>query len=160
MGLKNAEAQAEDQQKLLYTIEVNLTIEKTTVLSLRAELQKAKEAAKVAREVVKAAEEAAYERGMEDVEKRLVEGVAEVCRDYYIKSWVEALNRAGVPTDSEPRKAECVFFPVPIRKAPADLPPTIALSLPPPEWVSDTQVLAVGAEIPTGVVGKGKEVLP
>ena len=139
---------------------MNLATEKATVLSLKAELQKAKKAAKMAREAVKATEEAAYEYGMEEAEKRLAEDVAEVCRDYCTESWVEALNRTGVPAESELRKAESVFFPKHIREAPADLPPTITLSLPPPEQVSNTQVLAVGVEIPTGVVGKGKEVLP
>ena len=40
--LKIAETQAEDQRKLLYTIELNLDTEKATVLSLKAKLQKAK----------------------------------------------------------------------------------------------------------------------
>ena len=39
-GLKNAEAQAEDQWKLLYTIELNLATEKQKVLDLKAKLQK------------------------------------------------------------------------------------------------------------------------
>ena len=132
---------------------MNLATEKATVLSLKAELQKAKKAAKMSREAVKATEEAAYEYGMEEAEKRLAEDVAEVCRDYCTESWVEVLNCAGVPADSKLRKAESVFFPEHIREAPTDLPPTTALSLPPPEQVSDTQVIAVGAEIPIGVVG-------
>ena len=37
-GLKTAEAQAEDQHKLLYTTELNLATEKAMVLSLKAEL--------------------------------------------------------------------------------------------------------------------------
>ena len=154
--LKNAEAQA---RKLLYTIEVNMATKKATVLSLKAELQKAKVAIEVARVAAKAAEEAAYECGMEDAEKRLAEEVAEVCKDYCSETWVVALNRVGVPTDSELRKAESVFFPEVIREAPTDLPPTVTLSLPPPKQVSDTKVLVRGAEIPMGVVGKGKEVL-
>ena len=43
--LKNAEAQAEDQHKLLYQIEI--------VLDLSIELQQAKEVAQLAREVAK-----------------------------------------------------------------------------------------------------------
>ena len=124
-----------------------------------SELQKAKEAAEVAKEAAKAAEEAAYERGMEDVEKRLAKEVTEVCRDYCFETWVEALNRAGVPPDFKLRKAESVFFSKVIKEAPTDLPPTVILSLPPPEQVSDTQVLVGGAEIPMRVVRKGKEVL-
>lgn len=38
VGLKNVDAQAEDQCKLLYKTELNLAIEKATVLSLKAEL--------------------------------------------------------------------------------------------------------------------------
>ena len=113
----------------------------------------------MSREAAKATEEAAYERGMEDTEKMLAKEVAEVCRDYCTETWAEALNRARVPVDSELRKAESVFFPEAIKEAPTDLPPTIALSLPFPEQISDTQVHAGGAQIPTGVVRKGKEVL-
>ena len=158
-GLKSAKAQAEDQRKLLYTTKVNLATEKATVLSLKAELQKAKEAAEVVREATKAAEEAAYKRGMEDIEKRLAKEITEVCRDYCSETWVEALNCAGVPPDFELRKAESVFFSKVIKEAPTDLPLTIIMSLPPPEQVSDTQVLVGGAEILMGVVRKGKEVL-
>ena len=41
-GLKTAKTQAEDQRKLLFTTELNLVTEKATVLSLKAELEKAK----------------------------------------------------------------------------------------------------------------------
>ena len=41
-GLKTSEAWAEDQRKLLFTTELNLATEKATVLSLKAELEKAK----------------------------------------------------------------------------------------------------------------------
>lgn len=37
-GLKTAEAQAEDQRKLLYTTKLNLATEKQTILDLKAEL--------------------------------------------------------------------------------------------------------------------------
>ena len=48
VGLKTAEAQAEDQRKQLYTTQINLATEKATVLDLKAELQKAQKALKVA----------------------------------------------------------------------------------------------------------------
>ena len=41
-GLKTAEAQAEDQRKRLYTTKLDLATEKAAVLSLKAELEKAK----------------------------------------------------------------------------------------------------------------------
>ena len=37
-GLKNAEAQVEDQRKVLYTTQLNLAIEQATVLDLKAKL--------------------------------------------------------------------------------------------------------------------------
>ena len=42
-GLKTAEKQAEDQRQKLHVTEINLAIEKQTVLDLKAALQKAKE---------------------------------------------------------------------------------------------------------------------
>ena len=44
-GLKNAQTQAEDQRELLYQTKIDLTTLRQLVLQLRAELQKAKEAA-------------------------------------------------------------------------------------------------------------------
>ena len=41
-GLKNTESQAEDQRQLLFTTELNLATEKAIILSLKAELEKAK----------------------------------------------------------------------------------------------------------------------
>ena len=41
VGLKIAETQAEDQRKQLYITQINLATEKTAVLDLKAELQKA-----------------------------------------------------------------------------------------------------------------------
>ena len=114
-GLKNVEAQDEDQHKLLYTTELKLATQKQLVLDLKAELQKvknaAKEVARVAKETTEAAEKASYERGVEDTENRLAEEVAGVCSDYCTETWIEALNSAGVPTNSELRKAESIFFP-------------------------------------------------
>ena len=85
-GLKNAEAQAENQQKLLYTTELNLATEKQKVLDLKAELQKLKDVARVAREAAEVAVNASYECEVANTEARLLEEVAVVCRDYYTKS--------------------------------------------------------------------------
>ena len=62
--IKTAETQAEDQRKLLYTTELNLAIEKATVLSLKAELQKTKAEAQAVKEATKAAKIAIYEQGV------------------------------------------------------------------------------------------------
>ena len=161
-GLKNTEIQAEDQCKLLYTTEHELATQKQLVLDLKAELQKVKDAAivatRVAKETIEAAERAFYERGVEDIEIRLVKEVAGVFRDYCTETWIKALNSAGVPIDSKLRKAECIIFPEHIREAPKDLP-SIALPLAPPEQVSSIQDPTLGAEAFTGAC-KGKELLP
>ena len=84
--LKNTEIQAEDQCKLLYITEHELATQKQLVLDLKAELQKVKDAAivatRVAKETIEVAERAFYERGVEDIETRLVKEVAGVFRDY------------------------------------------------------------------------------
>ena len=80
------ERQMEDQRHKLYTTEINLAIEKQTVLNLKAELQKAKEAARVARDVVEAMVNISYERGVLDTVIPLAEEVIIVCRDYVTES--------------------------------------------------------------------------
>ena len=75
-GLKTIEKQMEDQRQKLYTTEINLATKNQTVLDLKAELQKAKEAARVAKEAAKAAVNTSYERGVLDMETCLAE---EVC---------------------------------------------------------------------------------
>ena len=52
------------------------------VSDLKAELSKAKEVARVAREAVEAVVVTSYERGVTNTEARLIEEVATVCRDY------------------------------------------------------------------------------
>ena len=110
-GLKNAEIQAEDQCKQLHMIEIELATQRQLVLDLKAELQKVKDAAQVAREATKATKIASYERGVMDTETQLAEELAGVCRDYCAEAWAEALNRAGVPATSKLRSVENIFFP-------------------------------------------------
>ena len=55
-------------------------------MDLKAQLQQAKEAARLAREAAEATVAAFYERGMKDTEARLTEEVAVVCRDYVTES--------------------------------------------------------------------------
>ena len=105
-GLKTAETQAEDQRKQLYTTQINLATEKAAVLDLKAELQKAHEALKVAQEAAKAVETAAYKRGVLETEARLTAEVTVVCRDYCVETYYQALDRAGVPVDSDLRRAD------------------------------------------------------
>ena len=91
---------AMDQHKRLFTTELNLATEKAAVLSLKAELEKAKAEAKAIQESTQAAERAAYERGVLKIKQRLAEEVAKVWRDYCSVTWDAALNSAKVPTDS------------------------------------------------------------
>ena len=117
------ETQAEDQRQQLRITEINLATQRQLVLDLKAELQKANDAVRVARETSKAIETTSYEREVQDTETRLAEEVAGMCRDYYAKIWAEALNQAGVSVDSELRRAGNIFFPEDIREVPATLPP-------------------------------------
>ena len=88
VGLKNVE----DQCKKLHLIEIELATQRQLVLDLKAELQKSKEVAWVAKEVSEVTETAFYERGVQETEIRLADELAEVCRDYCKEVWAEALN--------------------------------------------------------------------
>ena len=138
---------------------IELATQRQLILDLKAELQKAKDVAWVAREVSKAAETASYERGVLEMETPLVEKVVGVWKDYCAETWAKVLNRAGVPPDSELRKAENIFFLEDIWEVPTTLPPSIADPLPPPEQLSTIQAPAADAEVSIGAK-KGKEVQP
>ena len=86
-GLKNGEAQADDQRKELYTTQLNLATKKATVLDLKTKLQKAEEALKVAQEAATTAETSAYERGVLETEARLTAEVTVVCRGYCAETY-------------------------------------------------------------------------
>ena len=157
--LKSTEAQAEDQRKQLHLTEIELATQRQLVLDLKAESKKAKDAARVARETSKAVETASYECWVLKTEARLAKEVTEVCRDYCVETWVEVLNRAGVPTDSELRRAENIFLLEDIREVPATLPPPVADLIPPLELLPTTQSPPLDAEVSTGAE-KGKEAQP
>ena len=145
VGLKNAETQAEDQHKELYTTQLNLATEQTAVLDLKTKLQKAEEALKVAQEAAKAAETVAYECGVMETEARLTAEVTVVCRDYSTETYNQALDRAGVPADFDLRRADQVYYPEDIKEdITAPLPPA-ALLPPPPEQSLTTQEHSQGA---------------
>ena len=65
----------------------------------------------MAKEVAKAAEAADYERGVGETEARLITEVTVVCRDYYSETYYKALDRAGVPADSDLRRVYKVYYP-------------------------------------------------
>ena len=126
VGLKTAEAQAEDQRKQLYTTQINLATEKAAVLDLKAKLQKAQETLKVAQEATKAVETTAYERGVLETEARLTAEVTVVCRDYCAEIYYQTLDRVGVTVDSDLRIVDQVYYPEDIREDPTALPPLAA----------------------------------
>ena len=80
------ERQAKDMREKLHEAKINLATEKQVVLDLKAQLQQAKEATRVAREAAEATVKASYERGVLDIENRLTKEVAVVCRDYCTES--------------------------------------------------------------------------
>ena len=116
MGLKTTEKQFEDIRKQLHCTEINLAIEKQLVTELHEELQKAKEAAQLLKEVAEAKKQAAYKLGMEETQARLTEEFSVVCRDYYDISWGKALGVAGVLTDSGLRQPESIYYDPEIRE--------------------------------------------
>ena len=61
------------------------------------------------------AEQRGYEVGIAETEKALRAEVPEVCRIYCVRTWSEALNRAGVEASSELRRPENVCYPEAIR---------------------------------------------
>ena len=150
-SLKTTERQAEDMCQKLHITEINLATEKQTVLDLKVELQKAKEAAQVAREAIEAAVKASYEGGVQDTEARLLEEVAVVCKDNCTKSWGVAMDRAGVPADSKLRRAKSIHFLKDIWE--------ILESDPPPKQLLSTQAPFPDAEVFEGV-GVGKDAQP
>ena len=127
-GLKNAQDQAEDQHKRLYHIEIELAIIKQQVLELSVDLEKAKATAWMAEEAVEVSKQASYELGVQETKVRLADELAEVYRDYCKEVWLEALNLAGVLATSKWREARNVYYPLDIRKIPANLPPSPTLA--------------------------------
>ena len=81
-SLKNAETQTDDQRKMLYTMEIELATEKQQVVDLKAELNKAKEAAQLAKEALEAEKNASYLLGVEETQVRLAEELSKVCKEY------------------------------------------------------------------------------
>ena len=52
------------------------------MLELKANLQKAKKAAQLAKEAVEAKKQASYALGVEETQAKLIKELAEVCKDY------------------------------------------------------------------------------
>ena len=141
-GLKTEERQAENQRQKLHITEINLATKKQIVLNLKAELQKAKDAARVAREAVEVAVETSYECGVQDTKTRLAEQVSILCRDYCTESWGVAMDQERVPVDPDLRRVENIFFLEDIQEIPNTFPPT--------EQLPTTQAPPFNAEVSKG----------
>ena len=70
---------------------------------------------------------------MLETETRLTAKVTVVCRDYCAKTYNQALDRAGVPADSDLRRVDQVYYLEDIKEDTTALPPPAALPLPPPK---------------------------
>ena len=55
----------------------------------------------MAEEAAEASKQAAYKLGVQEIEVRLANELAKVCRDYCKEVWLEALNLVGVPATSK-----------------------------------------------------------
>ena len=120
-------------------------------MDLKAKLQKAEKALKVAQEAAKAAETSVYECGVLETEARLTVEVIMVCREYCAETYNQALDRAGIPADSDLRRVDQVYYPEDLRENITALPPPAALPLPPLEQSLTTQEPFKGAEVPAEV---------
>ena len=148
--LKNVETQAEDQHKLLYQTEIELATSKQLALDMKAELQKAKEAAQLAKEALEAKTQEAYTFGVEETQARLTKELAEACRDYYDATWAKALDIVGVPANSEWRQQGKTFYHPNIHMIPSGVPLPSTLALESSKQPLTTQAAILLLEVPQG----------
>ena len=104
----------------------------------------------MAQEVAKAAETSAYKRGVLETEARLTAEVTMVCREYCAETYNQALDRVGIPADSDLRRVDQVYYPEDLRESTTTPPPPTALPPPPPEQSLTTQEPSQGTELPAG----------
>ena len=109
------------------------------VLDLKSKLYKAEEALKVSQEAATATETSTYERGVLEIEARLTTKVTAVCREYYAKTYNQALDRAVIPTNSDLRRVDQVYYLEDLRENTIAPPPPAVFPLPPPEQSLTTQ---------------------
>ena len=104
------------------------------------------------------------------METRLTAEVTAICREYCAETYNQALDRAGIPTDSDLRRVDQVYYPKDLRENTTVPPPPTALPLPSLEQslttqepARDTKVLAGvekekdGAMVASRTGGKAKE---
>ena len=110
----------------------------------------------MSQEVAKAIETSAYKRGVLETEARLTAEVTVVCREYCAETYNQALDRAGIRTNSDLRRVDQVYYPEDLREN-TTAPPPAALPLPPPEQSLTTQEPSQGAELPAGAEKEKKK---
>ena len=70
----------------------------------------------MAKEAAEAEKQASYTFGVEEMQARLTEELADVCRDYCGATWAKALNVARVPANSEWGQLGKVYYHPKIRE--------------------------------------------
>ena len=149
-GLKTVERLVEDQRQKLHLTEIDLATQRQLVLDLKAELQKANDAAQLAKEAAEAEKQALYLLGVEETQIRLAEELSEVCRDYCNVSWDRALSVAEVPADSIWRQPGSIYYHPDIHEFPG------AISFPfAPTPESSKQPLAIPDALPLPEASNG-----
>lgn len=109
-SLKTAEVQANEQcQKLHYT-EIELATTKQQVVDLKVELVKSQKVAQAAQVVADAVGWKFYDLRVQETEVQLTDELAEVCKDYCLKVWTEALNVVRAPTNSKWKNTRNVYY--------------------------------------------------
>ena len=73
----------------------------------------------------------AFEQGQKETEAHLKSQLLVVCRSFCLQTWIEALNAAGVDSNSELRNLEKAFYPPIIRARPINQP-SVSISTPRP----------------------------
>ena len=119
-------------------------------MELKADLQKAKEAAQLAKKVAEAEKQASYLLCVEETQARLTEELVEICRDYCNVTWDEALNIVEVPIDSAWRQPGSIYYHLDICEVSGAIPSPSALA---PETLK--QLLNAQAVVPLPEVSKG-----
>ena len=86
----------------------------------------------MAQEATTATETLAYERGVQETKRRLTAEVTAVCREYCAETYSQALDRAGIPADSNLRRTDQVYYLEDLKENPTPSPPPATIPLPPP----------------------------
>ena len=88
---------------------------------------------------------------MLETEARLTAEVTAVCREYCVETYNQALDWAGIPTDSNLRRVDQVYYPEDLREnTTVALPPPATLLLPSPEQSLSAQKPSQDIEVPVG----------